>query len=167
MKIEENSFYHIFNRGNNKGLIFFEERNYAYFLNRISTYLLPHASVICYCLMPNHFHLVVKVHHKEGFEKGIKNLFFSYAKSINTAYKRVGYLFQGRYKAKQIDSEAYLLRSVVYIHQNPKAAQMVSHLEEYPHSSYRYFLKEEVSIVEKESVLAWFGGLDGFVQSHL
>ncbi|MEQ1588638.1 MAG: transposase, partial [Cyclobacteriaceae bacterium] len=60
MQFVEGSFYHIYNRGNNRQLIFFEERNYKFFLNKIEQYVVPHTNLLAWCLMPNHFHLLVQ-----------------------------------------------------------------------------------------------------------
>jgi putative transposase len=116
MKIRENGYYHIFNRGNNKELIFFEEENYQYFLLKFEKYVSPHCEVFSYCLMPNHFHFFLKITNKQLFELGIKNFFISYAKSINKRYDRIGSLFQGRYKAKEITSDSYYTRIITYIY---------------------------------------------------
>src|SRR5688572_16108461 len=95
---DEGEFYHLYNRGNNRGRIFFEEENYVFFLKRFSSYLCQYVDVFAYCLMPNHFHFFIRINDVPGFEKGIKNFFISYSKAINSRYNRVGHLFQGRYK---------------------------------------------------------------------
>ena len=72
MKLEENVFYHCFNQGNNKEKIFFKNKNYNYFLNKVKKYWLSHLDIIAYCLMPNHFHFLVipkKEYSEEKFKK--------------------------------------------------------------------------------------------------
>lgn len=166
MKIEENKYYHIYNRGNNKEKIFFEDDNYSYFLKQFAKYLSSVCEVYAYCLMPNHFHFFIKVIDKDNFNKGIKNFFISYSKSINKSYGRVGSLFQGRYKAVEISSDSYYTRIITYIHQNPVAAGLVKCLEDYKYSSYKAYLSTEPTLVEKVVVLDWFKTIDNFIISH-
>ncbi|MFW0714664.1 transposase [Pedobacter sp. N23S346] len=166
MKIEENRYYHIYNRGNNKGLIFFEKENYQFFLEKFGQYICPYADVFAYCLMPNHFHFFLRINNVIGFELGIKNFFISYTKSINKSFGRVGSLFQGRYKVKKIDSDSYYTRIITYIHQNPKASGMVNKLCDYQYSSYNAYLEEIPTFLSKTEVLEWFGGLKEFILVH-
>ncbi|NTE05383.1 transposase [Agrobacterium tumefaciens] len=166
MKIEENSYYHLYNRGNNKELIFYEKENYHFFLERFKKHISPHVDVFAYCLMPNHFHFFLRINNLIGFEKEIKNFFISYTKSINNYYNRAGSLFQGRYKIKKIDSESYYTRIITYIHQNPKDLVSNGSLSNYIYSSYNAYLSEKVTLIQKEEVLEWFGGLQEFIFIH-
>ena len=94
--------YHVFNRGNNNENIFIEEKNYYYFLNLVKKHILPIAEVYCYCLLKNHFHLLVRIKDSlqilERFQTKpytpFSNMFNSYTKSINKMYNRTGSLFQ-------------------------------------------------------------------------
>src|SRR5690625_3170448 len=92
--LEETYFYHIFNRGNNKQPIFLEDANYFYFLKLVKKHILPIADIYSYCLLNNHFHLLVKI--KEECEKNpsqsFSNLFNAYSKAFNKRYKRTGSL---------------------------------------------------------------------------
>jgi len=166
MKIYGDTYYHIYNRGNNKDLIFFEDENYRYFLNKFKKYVSPFCDVYAYCLMPNHFHYFLRADDEQQFEKGIKNFFISYSKAINKKYDRVGALFQGRYKASEITSESYFTRIITYIHQNPLVAGLVKNMEDYRYSSYAAYLSNKETLIKKQAVLDWFGGLDGFIDDH-
>ena len=166
MKTYADSYYHIYNRGNNKNLIFFEDDNYTFFLNQFKKYVTPFCEVYSYCLMPNHFHFFIRVNVQEPFEKGIKNFFISYSKAINKKYDRVGSLFQGRYKVSEITSESYFTRIITYIHQNPLVAGLVKNMEDYKYSSYPAYLSDKETIIQRSEVLSWFGGLDGFINDH-
>jgi putative transposase len=166
MKIYADTYYHIYNRGNNKDLIFFEDENYRYFLTQFKKYVAPFCDVFAYCLMPNHFHFFLKVNDEQLFVKGIKNFFISYSKAINKRYNRVGSLFQGRYKASEVTSESYFTRIITYIHQNPLVARLVKNMDEYKYSSYTAYLSEKESIIKREDVIDWFGGLNGFIEDH-
>ena len=119
MHYTKDTIYHIFNQGNNKQNIFFERENYLFFLKKIRKHLSPHAEILCYCLMPNHFHLLI-VPKEKGLElsKAIKpsksgeNIYqqnlshqigvmiSGYTKAINKRYNRSGSLFRGKTKAK-------------------------------------------------------------------
>ena len=163
---ETGRYYHLYNRGNNRQKIFFEEDNYVFFLERFASYLLPHADVFAYTLMPNHFHFFIRVNDADRFQKGTKNLFISYSKAINSRYNRVGHLFQGRYKLKEVTDNAHFTRLITYIHQNAFAAKLVEEIEGYKYSSYRSYLSTKPSLLQRQEVLDWFGGLQGFVEDH-
>jgi putative transposase len=166
VKINSDTYYHIYNRGNNKDLIFFENENYIYFLNQFKKHVSPFCDVYSYCLMPNHFHFFIRINEGTLFERGIKNFFISYSKAINKKYDRVGSLFQGRYKVSEITTDSYYTTIITYIHQNPVAAGLVRNMENYKYSSYVAYLSGKETILNKEEVLEWFGGLDSFIDHH-
>ncbi|MHB8089614.1 MAG: transposase, partial [Anaerolineaceae bacterium] len=70
--IEVDSIYHIYNRGVNKELIFFSERNYQFFIYKMVNYMQDNASILAYCLMPNHYHLLVKIKNADFVQKGLQ-----------------------------------------------------------------------------------------------
>lgn len=166
MKTESEGYYHIYNRGNNRNLIFFENSDYEYFLARFAKYVSPHCNVFAYSLMPNHYHFFLKINRKREFDLGMKNFLISYVKSINKKYNRVGGLFQGTYKVKKINSESYFTRMITYIHQNPLKAMLAGKLEDYPHSSYPIYLYSIPSFLTTQPVIQWFGDLEGFILAH-
>jgi putative transposase len=98
---EPGYFYHVFNRGNNYENIFKEERNYFFFLMLMRKHILQVSDIYCYCLLPNHFHLLLRMKeeeeipdkYKSSIHQPFSNLFNSYTKSINRAYDRSGSLF--------------------------------------------------------------------------
>jgi hypothetical protein len=100
------------------------------------------------------------------FEKGIRNFFISYSKAINKRYDRVGSLFQGRYKVSEITSDSYYTTIITYIHQNPVIASLVKNMEDYKYSSYCAYLSGKETMLKKQEVLEWFGGLNGFIDDH-
>jgi putative transposase len=138
-------------------------------------------------LLPNHFHLLVRVRnwhdlpqHKRLLQHGTKELttseaivselfrrFFSaYARAIKAQENRTGSLFQKNFKRKPVSSESYFVSLVAYIHRNPQKHGICNDFKEYPHSSYGRILLPAKSRLMKEDVLAWFGGLDTFRQFH-
>lgn len=146
MKLYPENIYHIYNRGNNKPKIFFTKKNYLFFLQKMKSGLKPYSEIICYCLMPNHFHLMIstfKNFDEEKFSNGFRILLSSYTKAINLQEKRTGSLFQQNSKSKCLTalnnykSNNYGLVCFNYIHQNPVNTALVSKMEDWEFSSYR------------------------------
>ena len=132
-----NQFYHIYNRGNNHENIFFESRNYLYFLQRLLEIFNNKIDLIAYCLMPNHYHLTVIPLNDGEIEKAMQKISTGYTRAINKSLNRTGHLFSGRYKSKLIPDDNYLIHLVRYIHLNPVRAGLVDRLEDWEFSSYR------------------------------
>ncbi len=137
------SFYHVLLRGNGGQAIFFEDgdryRLYLLFQEGVERY---GYRIHGFCCMTNHLHMVIQVA-ETPLSKIVQNLSFRYTRWINRKQKRIGHLFQGRYKAILIDADAYLLELVRYIHLNPVRARLVRRPEGYPWSSYRAYLGQE------------------------
>ena len=126
--------YHVFNRGNNKEKIFLDTTDFENFVARLKIILgvvVPDPkstlvpvpaeafSVLGYCLMDNHYHFLIKQNGTVPISKLITKLCTSYAKYFNKKYERVGHIFQDKFKAKMVTTDAYLLRVSAYIHNNP------------------------------------------------
>ncbi|UJH89883.1 transposase [Antarcticibacterium sp. 1MA-6-2] len=166
--LEEGCYYHIYNRGNNRQKIFFEGANYKHFLKLIKQHLLPVVELYCYCLLRNHFHLLVKVKNGAIYPSPkFSNLFNAYTKAINKKYDRTGSLFQRPFRRKRISDENYLRNSVIYIHLNPEAHKFHKNFQNYPFSSYSQFFDGRYSILKREEVIEWFGDLENFRLVHL
>ncbi|OGY21086.1 MAG: hypothetical protein A3A65_03260 [Candidatus Chisholmbacteria bacterium RIFCSPLOWO2_01_FULL_49_14] len=180
----ENGYYHAYNRGVEKRKIFKDDQDYKVFLYLLKYYLspkqkdlkhplaeIPEVSIIrprpltnmgkeielcAYCLMPNHFHLLMKQKTKLGMPKFLQKLSTTYAMYFNRRYKRVGYLFQGNYKAALILEDAHLLHLSRYIHLNPTKLTGPSPVS-YPYSSYSYYLgKKKAPWVKPHFILTYF-----------
>lgn len=166
--------YHFFNRGNNRENIFREKRNYSYFLGLLEKDILPIAQVYAYCLMKNHFHLLIHIRQEtELTEKQLtrplqpfSNLFNAYAKGFNKAYSRTGSLFTEHPERKKIVDDSYFINTVKYIHLNPLEHGFTHDIEAYPWSSYRLYKNQITSIVSKDYVLEMFGGMENFIYLH-
>ena len=150
--------YHVLIRGNAGEDVFFDKGDRTRFLLLLQegterfTYRL-HA----FCLMTNHIHLIIQVG-EIPLSKIVQNLSFRYTKFINKKKKRVGHLFQGRYKAILIDGDSYLLELVRYIHNNPVRAGLVRDPSEYPWSSHTTYLGTiKTPFVTTTFVLGQFG----------
>ena len=171
--LQYSTYYHIFNRGNNRENIFIEARNYPYFLKLWEEYIEPVADTFAYCLLRNHFHAVVGVRAAHEIPRGVKspsqqfsNLFNAYAKTINKAYHRTGSLFQNPFKRYIITTNTYFVRLVVYIHQNPQKHGFVDDFRLWPHSSYSNLLSDAPSRLCREAVMNFFGGRSNLLDWH-
>ncbi|SHM80532.1 transposase [Flavobacterium chilense] len=171
---EAGQYYHVYNRGNNSENIFIEERNYNYFLEKVKKYILPIADIYAYCLLKNHFHIVLRIKDKidlpEKFKEKIhlpfSNLFNSYSKSINKAYNRTGSLFQEHLQRNRIENEEYLKQLILYVHLNPVKHQFSKDFQSYRHSSYRSFLSDKSSNIDREFIIKLFNDLENFIFCH-
>lgn len=149
-------YYHLYNRGVEHRNIFLCPEDYLTLLHLFEVYLLdnPHRpqrlktlsgrlDLMAFCLMPNHFHLLIKQHDKTAMTEFVRRVFTTYAMYFNKKYKRAGTLFESRYKAVLIDKAEYLLHLSRYIHQNPvNLLKKGQRLEEYPYSSLIYYLNQ-------------------------
>ena len=141
--------YHIYNRGNNKQPIFFKPDNYIFFIKKLRTQILPVADILAYCLMPNHFHLMVNANENtvavvkyapvaiNALTEGIRLTLSSYTKALQQQRKFTGSLFQQKTKCKCIDdgSMHYGRTAFHYIHQNAYKAGLVDKAEKWEQSS--------------------------------
>lgn len=129
-------YYHVYARGASRQTIFSDDEDYRVFLNLLKRYLSKDAvkdrqgreyanfydslELIAYCLMPNHFHLFIYQHDAEQISRLMRMILTSYTRHFNTKYHRSGPLFESRFKASHITSDAYLMHISRYIHLNPK-----------------------------------------------
>ena len=161
--VETGKYYHLYNRGVNKGNIFFSDRNYSYFLFLMDRYFKDTADILAYCLMPNHFHKVIRVKSDSFLKESLHPFLLTYSKAINREQDRVGPLFQGRYQVNPIDDDGYLLDCVKYIHLNPVKAKLVAEPILWKYSSYSdYVLKKKDTFVVIETVLQYFDSIIDF-----
>ena len=179
--LEPGAYYHIYNRGVNRTNIFIEEHNYAYFLQLYTKYITPVAKTFAYCLMRNHFHLLVRIRtdrlgledrvgltplNRSSVSKAFNNWLSAYAKAINKAYGRTGSLFQHHFGRLPITSDRYFVALIHYIHFNPQKHGFVKDFREWAHSSYRGLLSDKSTRLERDVVLEWFGGRQALQQFH-
>jgi REP element-mobilizing transposase RayT len=153
-RIEIPGYYHIINRGVEQRKVFKEASDYEYFEELMCFYMKSfNITLHNYCLMPNHYHLLIETK-TENLSKFMRQLNMNYAIYFNKKYKRVGHLWQGRFKSWFVTNEAYLYTLMLYIEQNPLKAKMVKTLKEYPYSSYHHFLKQEIPQCLQQSWIA-------------
>jgi len=134
-------FYHIYNRGNNRESIFIEDENYIHFLNRLHHYFDPvNIDLPAYCLMPNHFHLLVSPQKVIDLSNIMRSFSISYAKAFNKWCHRVGHVFQGNFQTHPIERDGYLSHICRYIHLNPLKGGLVSMPDQWIFSDYREWI---------------------------
>jgi REP element-mobilizing transposase RayT len=130
-------YYHIYNRGAGKELIFFNPGNYEYLLRLVKRYCGRYGvTVITYCLMPNHYHFLLRQETEQALSKFINVLFNAYVQAVNRQQDRKGTLFEGRFRHVWVDREEYLIHLCRYIHLNPVKANLVSQIEDWLYSNY-------------------------------
>lgn len=112
-------------------------------------------SIVCYCLMPNHFHFLIKQNTNISISTLINKTCTSYSKYFNKKYNHIGHIFQDRFKAIHVENNEYLLWLSAYIHQNPKVAE-ISDLDSYKWSSYLDYvnLNNNEGICDKDVILS-------------
>jgi len=188
MNFECGNFFHFYTRANAKeDKLFFERDNYLYFLRQFTKYLNPVFITICYCLIPNHYHFLIKVRNQnkifeyqkkqnykfagqelkqnEFLVRQIINFHISYSKAINKKYHRKGSLFQERPKTKPVLEINYLLRLSRYIHRNPLKQKVVDNLADWEFSSFPdYTNLRNWKIPDKRFLLANYESLVDFLE---
>lgn len=162
---ESGGYYHLYNRGVAKGVIFTDDKDYKTFLSYLELYLTPadlqgvslkvspsrqpnnyfgEITLIAYCLMPNHFHLLVRQNSDHGIDHFMRSLCTKYVRYFNTRYERVGHLFQDTYKAAKVTGDEQFTYLTKYIHRNPldlpTFKESPRRLAEYKFSSYGNYL---------------------------
>ena len=169
------SYYHVYARGSNRQKIFIEAADYKYFLALFERYLsakqargktgepyphyFEHVAIIAYCLMANHFHLLVYQKDIPFLEKLMRSVMTSYSRYFNLKYKRTGSLFESRYKAVRIDNDQYLQHITRYIHLNPRL------WKNYRYSSLKYYRDIKPPIwLKPESILELFSSSDEYME---
>ena len=162
------NWYHIYNRGINGERLFFEKENYTFFLKQLAQHVLGVAEIYSYCLLGNHFHLLVRIHEnlKKQPHLGFSHFFNSYSQAINKRFNRTGGLFERPFRRKIIESESYRAQLVFYIHHNPVHHSLTQDFQFYPHSSYRAILSKTDTRLMRNEVLQWFSGEKGFIAFH-
>lgn len=188
-------FYHVYNRGVERRDVFKDKREYARALETLNYYRFANlpiklsrylvltrqqkldvmesvsgnilVDIIAFCLMPNHFHFLIKQAKDNGISKFLSNFTNSYTKFFNTKNEREGPLFQGIFKAVMVETDEQLIHLSRYIHLNPVSSFLIKEggLENYLWSSYpEYLNSSETSICNKQEILSFFSSIDKYKQ---
>lgn len=185
-KLLNDNIYHIYNRGVEKRDIFLDYSDYTRFIKnivyyqqsdkscpfsdsdfRIADHVKPdNFEILAYCLMPNHFHLVLKQKAEDGIMTSMSQLSNSYTKYFNQKNNRVGHLFQDRYKAKVVTSDEQLLQLLRYVLLNPYTANLAPDIRLYSWTSYNEFFdsKNGLKICETNWIKDYFEDTSSFKQ---
>ncbi len=172
------NYYHLYNRGLRKQNIFANNQDYKRFIKTFFYYQIQNpkpkfslyqqsqlykidptqkiVEILCYCLMPNHFHLLIKQTKDNGVSEFMRKFIHSYTAYSNTKNNTLGPLFQGMFKAKLIESDEQLFHLSRYIHLNPLTSLLVKDLKFYPWSSYHSYINSGQDTLAKEDILSFF-----------
>ncbi|MDD4780848.1 MAG: transposase [Tissierellia bacterium] len=152
----ESGIYHVMLRGNERKRIFVDDEDRSFFIEKLFNKVSDENSeLFSYCLMDNHVHLLLG-EANNNLSNIMKRINVSYVYFFNKKYKRIGHLFQDRFKSEFIDDENYLLAAVRYIHNNPVKAGIVNEPGDYYWSSYNYYKNNNNTILCIEKILNIF-----------
>jgi putative transposase len=193
---EEEGIYHIYNRTNNKEPLFLNDENRFFFLRKYKELLSPFADTFCWCLLTNHFHLLIKmksyksivaflttkppteltitekrfIENKITFselaEQTFKRFFQSYALAFNKMHNRQGNLFYKPFKRISIDKNAQFTMAIIYIHANAMKHGLVKNFTEYLWSSWHTIISSKPTALLRKEVIEWFGSLEECIKAH-
>lgn len=178
------NYYHIYNRGNNGIDVFMEAENYYHFLRLYAKYIEPIAETYAWCMLKNHFHILVRIKEKNEIvvsdltynttetpkviepSRQFSHLFNAYTQAINKRHHRTGSLFEKNFERKLVTSEKYFQQLIFYIHNNPVHHGFVKQMCLYPWSSYESVVSEKPTMLKRNEVLSLFGDIENFVYYH-
>lgn len=153
IKLISGYFYHIYNRAVSDDLLFVEDKNYYFFISKIKKYLLTNSDILAYCLMPTHYHLIVKIKSTK-FSSSMHRFALSYVVAFNNTYHRKGRLFSSPFQRIHIQKPSYLLYLTKYIHRNPCKANLVLSPAKWKFSSYcEYIGIRDIDFIKPEIIL--------------
>jgi len=186
--LECNNYYHVYNHAVGKDNLFKNNGNYIYFLKKYAKYISPVADTFAYCLLPNHFHIALRIKDEQQIENTIKtdlkikstnkldykkyiskqfsNLFSSYTQAFNRQNERTGTLFERPFKRLHIDSNNYFREIIHYIHFNPVHHGFVEDLRDWKYSSFESFFSEKATLLKRAEVIDWFNNKEDFYTFH-
>lgn len=178
------NYYHIYNRGNNGIDTFFETGNYHYFLRLYAKYIDPIAETYAWCLLKNHFHVLIRIKDKDEIKREelsynttekpkiinpsrhFSHFFNAYTQGINKRHNRTGSLFERTFKRKLVTSETYFKQLIFYIHNNPVHHGFVDKINLYPWSSFKTILSDQTTKLKRFEVIEAYGDLENFIYYH-
>jgi len=157
-------YYHIYNRGAGRSRLFFAPENYEHCLRLLKRNRRRYgAAVIAYCLMPNHYHFLLRQQTDTPLSRLISAVFNAYVQAVNIQEERSGTLFEGRFRHACVDKERYLVHVCRYIHLNPVKAKLVRKPEQWPYSNYLEWIGHRGgSLVDEAFIREWFGDAEEY-----
>ena len=171
-RFKKGHFYHIYNHTVSGELMFRDQENYHFFMERWVNYLDDLVDVYAYCLMPDHFHFLIRVKkevtgdiHKR-VTQAFRNFFSSYTLSFNKYWERSGSLFARSYKRKRVSQLRYLRALIRYIHENPIEHKFVDDCRLWKYSSHPAMLSQKDTRIKRREVLKLCGGKKEYINLH-
>ena len=192
-QFEPGNTYHVYNKTNNRELLFRTNENYYYFLNRYNDFICPVADTYAWNLLPNHFHFMIKIKQEDNILSYVNSLsehtkaqneylanrntnalcmsqfkrfFTSYAMAFNAMFDRTGNLFYRTFKRVEVLSDEQFTQTLIYIHANAQKHKLVNDFTQHPWSSYHSIISDKPTKILRGEVLQWFGGKDQFIKAH-
>ncbi len=192
-RLEPGNTYHVYNKTNNRELLFRTDENYYYFLDRYNKFISPIADTYAWNLLPNHFHLMIKIKPLNNILPYVNSLpdrtkaqdeyiinndtnalsisefkrfFTSYAMGFNAMFNRTGNLFYRTFKRVEITSDEQFTQTLIYIHANAQKHKLVKDFTQYPWTSYHSIISEKPTKLLRNEVLQCFGGKERFIKTH-
>ena len=192
---EHGNIYHIYNKTNNKELLFRSDENYLYFLNRFSKYISPFADTYAWNLLPNHFHFMIRIKKIDNvidyiidvplskqtksekqfltdndintlMEMEFKRFFTSYAMSFNRMYNRSGNLFYRTFKRVEVNGDGQFIKTLIYIHANAQKHKLIDQFEKHKWTSYHTIISEKPTKLLRDEIINWFGNKENFIKAQ-
>jgi REP element-mobilizing transposase RayT len=182
--IEYGNYYHIYNRGNNGIDIFLSIENYNHFLKLYAKYIEPIAETFAWCLLKNHFHILVRIKDEDEIineelsytttekpkvinpSRQFSHLFNAYTQSVNKRHNRTGSLFEATFERKLVTSERYFKQLIFYIHNNPVHHGFVTDMKLYPWSSYGTIISDKPTKLKRNETIEMYGNIENFIGYH-
>jgi putative transposase len=184
-KLQFENLYHVFNRGQDSRSIFSDEQHYQTFFELYARHIHPVANTYAYCLLPNHFHLMVRIKSEvelvesvPGIEtlggatlmgiptQSFSNFFSAYSRALQNQPGQTANLFQHLYGSIPITDDRQYINVVLFIHQNPQRHRLCADFRNWEYSSYKALLGKEQTFLDREKVLEWFGKRETFKAVH-
>ena len=163
------SIYHIFNRAVGNEKLFHKEEDHFQWIEYLKKYLLPLCELYAYCLLPNHYHLLLRLNHDIPaicFSKAMSDAANSFCKWYNKKYNRKGSLFIRPFKRKLIEDDYQLAWTTWYIHRNPMHHGYCKDWSTWKFSSFQTFFSEKPTSLEKNFILDFFGNKEELLKQH-
>lgn len=192
----EDCIYHVYNRTNNKELLFKTDENRLFFLRQYAKYLEPYLDTFCWTLLPNHFHFLIRVKNNEDIKNYLKTVpieklkppekkylendvttelliefewkrfLTSYSMAFNKQHQRNGNLFHRPFKRVLVNKESYFTQTIIYIHANAFKHGVCKDFKKYIWSSWKSITSYGPTKLCRQEVLDWFGGRENFIETH-
>lgn len=161
---QSGGYYHLYNRGARQLSIFREPQNYLYLLRRAKVFVAETAvTLVAYCLMPSHYHFLLRQESTRPAGLFVQKLFNSYSKAYNKMYGHTGTLFERRYLAKPVTEQTHLLHLCRYIHANPVKDGLAAEPLDWPYSNYADWVRQRSgTLVDHAFIVEHFGSAEKY-----